>query len=317
MESMPATQVKKQLGFATAFIALVIGAIGMGASPIFVRFAASDVGPFSSAFWRVALALPFLYGWMSMQEKQFTHYQAKRKLSKFSILAGVAFTGDLFFWHLSILNTSIANATFFATLTPVFVMLFTYFFLRKVIQRLVLVGMTCCLIGGGVLIGGTVSVAPQYLKGDFFGLVTALFFSFYFLSVGVARQEGISPARITFIQTFVTATCLFFIAMIHSFLTGVDFFPKTTEGLMALLGLALVSQVIGQGLLVVSLGVLPTVFTSLVIFLEIVVAAILGWLILNEKIYLAQYIGGGCILVGIWIARPKGKNTDTKGMGID
>ncbi len=45
-----------------AFGALALGAVAMGASPIFVRLA--EVGPFASAFWRVALALPALYAWM-------------------------------------------------------------------------------------------------------------------------------------------------------------------------------------------------------------------------------------------------------------
>ena len=49
-------------GALAPFAALVAGAVAMGASPIFVRLA--DVGPFSSAFWRVTLALPLLYAWM-------------------------------------------------------------------------------------------------------------------------------------------------------------------------------------------------------------------------------------------------------------
>ena len=44
---------------AAAFAALVVGAMAMGVSPIFVRLA--DVGPFASAFWRVTLALPALW----------------------------------------------------------------------------------------------------------------------------------------------------------------------------------------------------------------------------------------------------------------
>ena len=36
-----------------AFLALVGGAVAMGISPIFVRFA--EIGPFTSAFWRVGL----------------------------------------------------------------------------------------------------------------------------------------------------------------------------------------------------------------------------------------------------------------------
>ena len=51
-------------GAGAAFAALVAGALAMGISPIFVRWA--DVGPFTSAFWRVFLALPALYVWMRL-----------------------------------------------------------------------------------------------------------------------------------------------------------------------------------------------------------------------------------------------------------
>jgi len=40
----------------------------MGVSPVFVRFA--EVGPFASAFWRAALALPFLFLWMQYEVKK-------------------------------------------------------------------------------------------------------------------------------------------------------------------------------------------------------------------------------------------------------
>jgi len=39
-------------------ISLIVGAIGIGFAPIFVRL--SNVGPFATGFWRVALALPIL-----------------------------------------------------------------------------------------------------------------------------------------------------------------------------------------------------------------------------------------------------------------
>ena len=49
---------------ALAVGALVLGAVAMGASVLFVRWA--DVGPYASAFWRVFLALPFLWVWMRL-----------------------------------------------------------------------------------------------------------------------------------------------------------------------------------------------------------------------------------------------------------
>ena len=52
-------------------IALLGGALAMGISPIFVRFAAADGVPaFASAFWRVALAIPLLYVWALAEERQ-------------------------------------------------------------------------------------------------------------------------------------------------------------------------------------------------------------------------------------------------------
>jgi drug/metabolite transporter (DMT)-like permease len=72
-----------------------------------------------------------------------------------------------------------------------------------------------------------------------------------------------------------------------------------------LLALALVSQVGGQGLLAFALGSLPATFSSLVIFLEAVAAAALGWIALGETLTPIQALGGLLIVVGIFIARPR------------
>ena len=53
--------------FWPGFAALLGGALAMGISPIFVRL--SDVGPFASAFYRVFLALPVLYAWMRLEQR--------------------------------------------------------------------------------------------------------------------------------------------------------------------------------------------------------------------------------------------------------
>jgi len=64
-------------------------------------------------------------------------------------------------------------------------------------------------------------------------------------------------------------------------------------------------QVGGQGLVAVALGTLPATFSSLVIFLEAVAAASLGWLLLNEPLGIVQALGGVLILFGIYVARPR------------
>ena len=86
-----------------AFTALVLGAVAMGASPIFVRIA--DVGPYASAFWRTFLALPFLAAW-AYAESGSLRPSFRVTTDRAVLLSGLFFTGDLFFWHLSILSTT-------------------------------------------------------------------------------------------------------------------------------------------------------------------------------------------------------------------
>ena len=81
--------------------------------------------------------------------------------------------------------------------------------------------------------------------------------------------------------------------------------PQSAGGLAALLALALISQVGGQGLVAVALGTLPATFSALVIFLEAIAAASFGWLLLNEPLGILQALGGVLILFGIWVARPR------------
>ena len=295
--SLPA---RLDVGFGPAFAALCAGAAAMGVSPLFVRLAAADMGPFASAFWRVFLALPVLYAWMRLEEARTSAGAPRRSFGGATVLAGLAFSGDLFFWHLSILNTTVANATFFATTAPIFVVLIVWLVLRQRVKPSTFAGLSLCLLGGAALIGQSLEVAPARIRGDAFGIVTAFFFGLYFLFIGRARSAS-GAARVTFESGVVTAAVLFGIALLFDS----RFLPRTWQGIAALAAMAFISQAGGQGLLAVALGRLPAVFSSLVIFLEAVAAALFGWLILNEALSPTQALGGLLILIGIWIARPK------------
>jgi len=279
---------------AVALAALVTGAVGMGASVLFVRWA--DVGPYASAFWRVFLALPFLWVWMRLENRSAAWPRPDRAV----LLAGVLFTGDLFFWHLAILGTTVANATFLATTAPIWVALGAWLVLSEAVGSRILIGLALCLLGGFALLGESYGFAPQRLPGDIYGVATAFFFGAYVLAVRAARARH-GAAEVMFVSTAITSVCLFAIA----FAFEPRILPQSTQGGAALLALAIISQVGGQGLVAVALGTLPATFSSLVIFLEAIAAATFGWLLLNEPLGLAQVLGGVLILFGIWVARPR------------
>ena len=279
--------------------ALVVGAMAMAISPVFVRIA--DVGPFASAFWRVALALPVLWLWASVEVKNSGGHQRQLWVLSWPIaLAGVFFAGDLFFWHLAIVNTTIANATFLATMAPVWVVLGSGLFIGEPVTRLTIAGLGVCIVGAAVLIGSSYNFSPENLLGDFYGIMTSLFFGAYFLAVRFGRRK-LGAGHLTFASTIITTLILWLVAMIIE----PTLIPSSATGVFALLALGIISHSGGQGLLALALGSLSAAFSSLVIFIEAMAAAGFAWLFLNEALNIWQGIGGVLILLGIWIARPR------------
>ena len=275
--------------------ALVLGALAMGISPTFVRFA--DVGPFTSAFWRVFLALPALYAWMRWAERGDA---AKSGVSRATWLAGLSFTGDLLFWHLSILSTSIANATFFATTAPIWVIAFGWLLFRERASARVLAGLALCIAGGAALLARSLQLKTGGAIGDLEGMATGVFFGLYFLAVQAARR-GAGAARVTFQSSLITAALLFVVAAV----VERHLWPHSLGGVAALLAMAWISHAGGQGLLAVALCKLPASFSSLVIFLEAIAAAAFGYLFVGEPVAAVQALGGVLILAGIYVARPR------------
>jgi drug/metabolite transporter (DMT)-like permease len=280
---------------AAAFVALLAGATALGVSPVFVRLA--DVGPFASAFWRAALALPVLYLWMRLEDRGRTQ---RPGLALPGILAGVFFAGDLFFWHLSILNTSIANSTFLATTAPVWVVLVAWLWFREAISLWTLAGLALCIAGGAALVGDSLQIDRTRLLGDAYGAATGVFFGLYFHAIRIGRMTH-GAARLTLQSTAVTALVLLVVAL---FLEP-RILPQSLQGWLAVIALGMLTHAAGQGLLSVALGTLPTVFSSLVIFLEAVIAALFAWIALGEALSLTQMAGGAAIMLGIWTARPR------------
>jgi drug/metabolite transporter (DMT)-like permease len=59
----------------------------------------------------------------------------------------------------------------------------------------------------------------------------------------------------------------------------------------------------GQGLIAYALGHLPASFSALVILIEPLTAAVLGWAWLGEALTVMQALGGVIVLAGIMVAR--------------
>ena len=242
----------------------------MGFSPVFVREA--EVGAFASAFWRIMFALPVLFIWAWMEKRKSVSEHRIFTFSISSILAGIFFAGDLAFWHLAILHTTMANATFTVCLSVVWVALFSNWVLGERITGNAWIGLVLCLSGLALLINSSLSIAPERLIGDIYGLITSVFLGLYFLAMRFARR-GMKSGKLFFNSSIVTGIVLLIVTM----LAGDKIFAETSRGWMSLIGLGLFTHAGGQGLVTIALGSLSAMFSSLVIFIEALAAAFFGW----------------------------------------
>ena len=191
-----------------AFAALLIGGMAIGFAGIFMRL--SDVNPLASAFWRMALAAPFLWAWAFAVRRQDEAAGKRTDFTKALVLAGIYFAGDMGIWHLSLHYTTVANATLLSNFAPIFIALWMWIAYRVRFARIFIVGMVIALVGAVMLVGpnaGGESNGGNKLLGDALGLASAVFYAAYQLVIKGARNEY-STARLMAWSTTVTGLAL-------------------------------------------------------------------------------------------------------------
>ncbi|WP_374440616.1 DMT family transporter [Stella sp.] len=276
-----------------ALLALAAGAACIALSPILVRL--SEVGPTVTAFWRAALAVPFLAALVAFSGRA---PRAIRAGDRWRLAAaGLFFAGDLAFWHWSIRFTSVANATLFANFAPVFVAAGAWLLFAERPGGRFLAGLALAFAGAFCLLGESLRVGGDHALGDGLGLATALCLSSYLLVVRSLRAR-LGAAGIMLWTSLATAAVLLPVA----WLSGEEFWPATPAGWAVLVGLGLLSHALGQGLIAFALAHLPAGFSALALLLEPVLAALFAWLWLAEGLAVLQWLGGVAVLAGIGVA---------------
>jgi hypothetical protein len=122
-----------------------------------------------------------------------------------------------------------------------------------------------------------------------------------------ASRTAVGLAQVMFWTSACTALWLLPAAL----LTEVKIVPQTLEGWLAVGGLALISQIIGQGMISWALGLLPAAFSAVSLLVNPVASGIFAWIILGEALTAAQIGGGLAVLAGIFVARPKPQSPAT------
>lgn len=303
------------------FLILLFGGAMMGLGGVLVRLAGDvGVGPFGSAFWRMALASVVLVGWAAAQ-----HARASRSVvspppeaelepaleqpapvvpmwfhgwsrTALIALAAAMFAGDLILYHLGLFWTTVANATLESNLAPVVIAVALWGMTGIAPSGSFLLGMGVALAGAMLMIGAHLNHGTALL-GDICGLSSALFYAAYQLGVQQARQRLRTLPLMAWVSSGATLALLPF-----ALLQG-HMLPTAPIGWLWLVGLALVVQIGGQVVVAHAIKHLHPGLASVGLLMQPAAAAVYAWLILGQTMGVWQLGGAGLTLIGIYLAR--------------
>lgn len=275
----------------SALAAAVIANIALAFGPWFVRLA--DTGPVASGFWRITLAAPLLCIMALASGARPTRMPGG--LWWTVILAGVAFAADLGSWHLGILRTTLANATLFGNSATLMFPIYAFLIARAWPTRTQGAALLLAAAGAALLMGRSYQLDPQNLAGDLLALTAGVLYTVYFILMARAR-EAMAPLSSLALSTLASILPL----LLFAWALGEQVWP---ENWTPLLGLALVSQVVGQGLMIYALGKLSPLVIGIALLMQPVVAGAVGWIAYGERLGTPDLIGVIMVAVALVLVR--------------
>ena len=253
----------------------------------------ADTGPVAAGFWRLALALPFLW-LLARAAGQPVHWPG-RGLALAIALAAAFFAADLAAWHAGIRLTKLGNATLFGNFASFAFAAYGLWMARKWPTPIQAVALTLAAAGCAALMAGSAELSARHLRGDILALAAGMLYTGYLIFVERTRSR-LEPLPLLFLASLFGAALL----LPASILLGERVLPLDWSPLLIL---ALSSQVVGQGLLVFALGHVPPLVIGLALLTQPAISAFIGWAAYGETLTKLDWTGAAAIGLALILVR--------------
>ena len=278
-------------GFGYPFAAVVAANVALAFGPWFVRLA--DTGPVAAGFWRITLAIPFL-GALAFASGA-RPVRLDKALWWVLGAGGIAFAADLGSWHLGILRTTLANATLFGNSAILIFPLYGFLVARAWPTRTQGLALGLAALGAALLMGRSYQLDPRHLAGDLLCVLAGILYTVYFIAM-VRARGSMAPLPALVLSTIASSLPLLAFALVLG--------ERIVPGNWApLIGLALVSQVLGQGLMIYALGKLTPLVVGIALLIQPIVAGTIGWMVYGERLGAPDFVGVALVALALVLVR--------------
>ena len=270
-------------------ITLIIGILCISVFPILVKL---NLTPgLISAFYRMAFALVILTP-IALILKKFKIPSLPQMALAF--LCGILFGSDVAVWNISIQESSATQASLLTNLSPIWVGIATFLWLKPKPKLNFWIGTLIAFLGMGTLVGFQVFSELNFDRAFNFGVLSGIFYAAYLLiSKKILTQIDVISFMI--LSLFASTLYLGIICLI----TNEPFTGFSSEGWMVLVIQAVVCQLGAWLLISYTTQHMKATTISLSLLAQAVITAIMAYVLLNEQITLQMVLGGLILLLGI------------------
>jgi len=275
-----------------SYLALFLGAVIIAFSPILIKM--SGAPGIVSSFYRMAigsliLVIPFGYSRLKSSRP------IPLKGLVIAVLAGFCFATDMAFWSTGIMATNATIPTLAGNMAPLWVGLGAMFLFKERQKRSFWAGLFMALSGVVLLVIRDLYFPEGMLKGLLFGLTAGMFYAAFQLLAQPGRKY-FDTLTFLFITTLTTAIFLGgYLLLFHLNFTG---YSNSTWVIFIIMGLVI--QAGAWFLINYAQGYLSASIVSPTLLGQPVIAAILAFFLLGERLTYWHILGGIVVVTGIY-----------------
>lgn len=282
-----------------ADLMLLMITVFWGASYILTKLALDVLQPFNLT------ALRFIIAFFAAAIVFYRNIlKSDMKTIKYSLILAVILFAVFISQTFGLQYTTASNAGFLVSLSVVFIPILSYFFLKQELEKKALIGVCIAPIGIALL---TLNSELSVNSGDLLCILCSVLFAIHVVATGVFTRKVDSIAlgvlQLGFVGLF---------SMVFSVFTETVRLPDTAMSWGAILSLSILCTAVGYIVQATAQQYTSATHTGLILSLEPVFSAILGFAFLGEVLSLKGYMGAALLLSSVLIAEMDFKKNDEK-----
>ncbi|MFK7845865.1 MAG: DMT family transporter [Rhodothermales bacterium] len=282
----------------SAYWIIFVGLISISISPILVRLA-GDTPALSLAALRNVIAVLILTP-LAIRDKSWSFFKLENKVKLRTVLAGILLGFHFYMFFEAIQRTTVASASVFVSITPIFLAILGYFFLKEKLSRHVLIAILVAVCGGLLIAYGDTAknvVAKDPVLGNILALGACLFVSIYLIIGRMTRQKMSWLAYVY--PMYVSSACT---VLFLTLVTNTPLFGFETEVYLLCGVMAIGPHILGHGSFNYAVKYFSATFLGLLSLSEPIGATFMAFVLFDELPGMVSIIGMVLTLIGVCIA---------------